>query len=128
MIKDCHGDLHMKNICLANGVYIFDCIEFNHRFRYSDVAADIAFLAMDLDFWGYRTLSRFFCETFAQRTADGSILLLLPFYKAYRALVRGKVNALASQGPEWAETARQEAEALARRYFELAWQYSQGGG
>ncbi|MDD5643487.1 MAG: hypothetical protein PHX53_17690, partial [Syntrophales bacterium] len=40
-IRDCHGDLHMKNICLADGVYIYDCIEFNHRFRYGDVAADI---------------------------------------------------------------------------------------
>ncbi len=43
-IRDGHGDLHMKNICLADGVYIFDCIEFNHRFRYGDVAADV-------DFW-----------------------------------------------------------------------------
>jgi len=125
MIKDCHGDLHMRNICLADGVYIFDCIEFNHRFRYSDVAADIAFLAMDLDFQGYPTLSRFFSETFVEQSADPEMVPLLPFYKAYRAMVRGKINALTSRAAELAETARQEAEILARRYFELAWQYSQ---
>ena len=51
-IRDCHGDLYSANICLAEKVFIFDCIEFNERFRYSDVAADIAFLAMDLDFHG----------------------------------------------------------------------------
>ena len=128
MIKDCHGDLHMRNICLADGLYIFDCIEFNHRFRYSDVAADIAFLAMDLDFHGYQTLSRYFCQTFAEQSGDAGIPALLPFYKAYRAVVRGKINALASQAADLSAAARQEAAALARRYFELAWQYGQESG
>lgn len=45
-IRDCHGDMHSANICLADPVYIFDCIEFNERFRYTDVAADVAFLAI----------------------------------------------------------------------------------
>jgi aminoglycoside phosphotransferase family enzyme len=69
-IRDCHGDLHMKNICLADGVYVFDCIEFNPRFRYGDVAADIDFLAMDLDFHGFRELSRYFVERFAESSGD----------------------------------------------------------
>ncbi len=60
-IRDCHGDLHMRNICLADSVYIFDCIEFNPRFRYSDIAADIDFLAMDLDFHSYQRIKRLFC-------------------------------------------------------------------
>ena len=68
-IRDCHGDLHMKNICLADQVYIFDCIEFNPRFRYGDVAADVDFLAMDLDFHGFRELSRHFVEHLARATA-----------------------------------------------------------
>ncbi len=126
-IRDCHGDLHMKNICLADGVYIFDCIEFNPRFRYSDVAADIAFLAMDLDFHGYADLSRFFCQSFADQAADSDLLHLLPFYKSYRAVVRGKINALASQAVDLTQGERHQAAALARRYFELAWQYSQEG-
>ena len=52
-IRDCHGDLHAEHICLADGIIIFDCIEFNKRFRYGDVAAEAAFLAMDLDYNGY---------------------------------------------------------------------------
>src|SRR6185369_13017005 len=50
-IRECDGDIHLGNICLPDSkTYIFDCIEFNERFRYSDTAADIAFLLMDLDF------------------------------------------------------------------------------
>ena len=49
-IRDCHGDMHSGNIFLTDKICIFDAIEFNDRFRYSDVASDVAFLAMDLDF------------------------------------------------------------------------------
>ena len=42
-VRDCHGDIHSGNIFVADRVYIFDAIEFNERFRYSDVAADMAF-------------------------------------------------------------------------------------
>jgi aminoglycoside phosphotransferase family enzyme len=48
-IRDCHGDLHKDQICVDNGIEFIDCIEFNERFRYSDVAADLAFLAMDME-------------------------------------------------------------------------------
>src|SRR6266567_6185197 len=51
-IRDCDGDIHMENICLADHVWIFDCIEFNNRFRYSDTAADFAFLLVDFDLHG----------------------------------------------------------------------------
>lgn len=121
-IRDCHGDLHMGNICLANGVYIFDCIEFNHRFRYGDVAADIDFLAMDLDFYGYQELSEYFVKTFAAAAADPDILRLVNFYKCYRAVVRGKINALAAAG--LAGEAREQALEKAKHYFALAWHYS----
>jgi uncharacterized protein len=95
-IRDCHGDLHMRNICLANGIYVFDCIEFNPRFRYGDVAADVAFLAMDLDFHGLTELARHFVESFAAAAADEDLLTVLDFYKCYRACVRGKISALAA--------------------------------
>ncbi len=124
-IRDCHGDLHMKNICLANSVYIFDCIEFNPRFRYGDIAADIAFLAMDLDFYGYEALSRYFSETYTVQAADAQLLLLLPFYKSYRAAVRGKINALASQAEGTTPAVQAALADTARRYFALAWQYTQ---
>jgi len=45
-VRDCHGDIHSGNIFVTDRIYIFDAIEFNERFRYSDVASDVAFLAM----------------------------------------------------------------------------------
>jgi aminoglycoside phosphotransferase family enzyme len=126
-IRDCHGDLHMKNICLADQVYIFDCIEFNPRFRYGDVAADVDFLAMDLDFHGFRELSRHFVEHLARATADPELLLMLDFYKCYRACVRGKIAAFTAQDPELAPEARTQALQMARDYFRLAGEYAEEG-
>jgi aminoglycoside phosphotransferase family enzyme len=123
-IRDCHGDLHMTNICLADEVYIFDCIEFNPRFRYGDVAADVDFLAMDLDYHGFRDLSRDFVERLARATGDPELLMLLDFYKCYRAYVRGKIAAFTTRDPELAEEARAKAEQSARAYFALAGEYA----
>ncbi len=126
-IRDGHGDLHLKNICLADRVYVFDCIEFNPRFRYGDVAADIDFLAMDLDFHGLRELSRHFVERFASASGDRELLGLLDFYKCYRACVRGKINAFVAQDPEQPPQARQQALVLAKAYFALAGTYAEEG-
>ena len=126
-IRDCHGDLHMKNICLADEVYIFDCIEFNPRFRYGDVAADIDFLAMDLDFHGFKDLSRYLVERLAQAVADPELLVMLDFYKCYRAYVRGKIAAFTARDPELAPEARAQAEQTARAYFLLAGEYAEAG-
>jgi aminoglycoside phosphotransferase family enzyme len=126
-IRDCHGDLHMKNICLADGIYIFDCIEFNPRFRYGDVAADIDFLAMDLDFHGFRDLSRYFVERFAAAFRDPELLQMLDFYKCYRAYVRGKINAFTAQDQAKPQEVRDQAQKTARAYFELAGEYAEAG-
>ncbi|MBM4275074.1 MAG: hypothetical protein FJ134_11525 [Deltaproteobacteria bacterium] len=126
-IRDCHGDLHMKNICLADGLYIFDCIEFNPRFRYGDVAADIDFLAMDLDFHGRQDLGRHFVERFAASSRDQELLVMLDFYKCYRAYVRGKINAFAALEPEVPPEEREKARKTAQAYFELAGRYAEEG-
>jgi hypothetical protein len=126
-IRDCHGDLHMRNICLADGVYIFDCIEFNPRFRYGDVAADVDFLAMDLDFHGFKELSRHFVERFSEQSRDPELLEVLDFYKCYRACVRGKINAFVAQDREQPPEAREQALEQARAYFELAGEYARVG-
>ncbi|MBW1918288.1 MAG: hypothetical protein JRI57_09780 [Deltaproteobacteria bacterium] len=126
-IRDCHGDLHMRNICLANDIYIFDCIEFNPRFRYGDIVADISFLAMDLDFHSFRDLSAYFIQNFANAADDPDILGLVNFYKCYRAYIRGKINAFAAEQQEQEPVARQAAQELARTYFNLAWKYARKG-
>jgi aminoglycoside phosphotransferase family enzyme len=126
-IRDCHGDLHMKNICLADSVWIFDCIEFNPRFRYGDVAADIDFLAMDLDFHEFWDLSRYFVERFARASDDPDLMMMLDFYKCYRACVRGKINAVTASESEQSPQNREASRQAARAYFVLAGKYAREG-
>jgi len=94
-VRDGHGDLHAANVCLrGNEVVIYDCIEFEPRFRIGDVAAEIAFLAMDLERYGAWDLSRAFVRRYAERSGDAEAERLLPFFKPYRACVRGLVESL----------------------------------
>lgn len=123
-IRDCHGDLYSANICLAEKPYIFDCIEFNQRFRHADVASDVAFLAMDLDFHGLEDLSRHFIERFVQVSGDAGLPDMLDFYKCYRAYVRGKIGLFTANDAGLPEAARQEQTAAAARYFKLAERYA----
>ena len=120
-IRDCHGDLHAAHICFSDGICIYDCIEFNDRFRYCDVASEIAFLAMDLDHHGWADLSRSFVNTYVAQSQDKELLELLNFYECYRAYVRGKVESFKLDDPYISEKAR--VLATARRYFELAESY-----
>ena len=127
-IRDCHGDLHLEHIHLGPaGVTIYDCIEFNDRFRYVDVASDVAFLAMDLDFHGRPDLARYFATRMAKALRDPGLAPLLDFYKCYRACVRGKVEALRAAGRGLAPAERRESAARAARYFQLALRYAVGG-
>lgn len=123
-VKDCHGDLYSANICLADKVYIFDCIEFNERFRYCDVASDVAFLAMDLDFHGFTDLSDFFISTFVRQSKDDGLEKMLSFYKCYRAYVRGKIGLFTAHAPEVDEATRKAALNQAEKYFLLAEKYA----
>jgi len=124
-VRDCHGDIHSGNIFVTDGIYIFDAIEFNERFRYSDVASDIAFLAMDLDFKERTDLSNFLIERYVRHSKDQELTKLLPFYKCYRAYVRGKVISFklkdTSVGDKEKRAAMKEAEA----YFKLASTYAE---
>ncbi|MGI9538252.1 MAG: hypothetical protein ACR2PB_14370 [Desulfocapsaceae bacterium] len=124
-IRDCHGDLYSANICLEDVVYIFDCIEFNDRFRYSDVAGDIGFLAMDLDFHGLDDLADYFVGLYVERSGDQGLLDLIAFYKCYRAYVRGKINLFTAADPGVDSETATGCTEQATRYFELADQYAQ---
>lgn len=125
-IRDCHGDLHMGNICLGDKVWIFDCIEFNEALRYSDAAADLAFLAMDLDFNGRPDLSNRLINGYSDLAKDEEIYGVLDFYKCYRAYVRGKINCFAGDQAGGDREKREKAFDLARRYFDLAYVYAGG--
>lgn len=123
-IRDCHGDLHSGNIFVADKIYIFDCIEFNERFRYSDVAADVAFLAMDLDFKNHRDLSTYFIDQYVRYSQDNDLFTLIPFYKCYRAYVRGKVIGFQLDDPNVDVAEKDQAAQEAKIYFEIAAEYA----
>ncbi len=125
-IKDCHGDLHSSSICLRDGIVIFDCIEFNERFRYSDTVADMAFLAMDLDFHFRRDLAMVLVEEYEEAMDDREVEDLFTFYKVYRAYVRGKVEGFELDEVEVPEGDKGRIHRRVRRYFRLASSYVEG--
>lgn len=119
--RDCHGDLHSRNIFLLPDPQPFDCIEFNDDYRHIDVLNEIAFLCMDLDAFGRHDLSELFFNSYnnlfptAETKED---YLLFVYYKSYRSNIRAKVNSLR------ARSAINEAQQLlalkeAERYLRL---------
>lgn len=123
-IRECHGDVHLGNATVIDGnVVIFDCIEFNEPFRFTDVWADTGFLAMDLEDRGLRSLARRFISLYLETTGDYEGLALLNFYKAYRAMVRAKIALFSmpanADGLQKATALRQY-----RNYANLAESYS----
>lgn len=123
-VRDGHGDLHSGNICMTQPIQVYDCIEFNRRFRVADIASDLAFLLMDLEFRRRPDLSAMLLKAYQERAQDTDLDKLLPFYKQYRAWVRGKVDAILASENDVSEQARHEAHRLAIRYFNLALGYS----
>jgi len=122
-IRDCHGDLHAAHVCFTDDICIYDCIEFNDRFRYSDVVSEIAFLAMDLDRYQQTGLSRHLVNTYVELGHDEELLKLLKFYKCYRAYVRGKVESFKLDDPYIPEEEKAKVLTAAQSYFELAKSY-----
>ncbi len=123
--RDCHGDLHTRNIFLLPEPQPFDCIEFNDGYRHIDVLNEVAFLCMDLDALGRKDLSEVFIANYnhffpAMRTEEERRLFI--YYKSYRANVRAKVNSLRAKS---ATNAKTQSKALdqARKYLELMESY-----
>lgn len=124
-IVDGHGDLHLEHIYITpDKVMVYDCIEFNDRFRYGDLASDLAFLAMDLDFNGCWREQRNFVSRMAGKMGDSDLERIITFYKCYRAYVKGKVKSLQSTEEEVPPEERAEAADLASRYFRLSLRYA----
>lgn len=126
-VRDCHGDLHSRNIFLYARPILFDCIEFNDEFRQIDILDELAFFCMDLEAAGFDGLSKSFTTFyFAKDTlAFGKKeQMLFTYYKSYRANVRAKVNtlrAMQAEGP-----VRQKNLEDVKRYLDLMDQYMGG--
>ncbi len=122
-IRDCHGDLRCEHIYFEEqGIQIIDCIEFNDRFRYGDVASDLAFLLMDLDFNGYRQTAKKLVTQYVKACYDPDIFGVLDFYKCYRAYVRLKVSCFQLSGGTLTAKEGARLRGEARRYLDLSFE------
>jgi hypothetical protein len=123
-IRDCHGDLHLEHIHLSSDqVRIYDCLEFADSLRQIDIACDVAFLAMDLDFHHRSDWSRLLIQRLTHELPDPDLPLLIRWYQSYRACVRGKVEYLRSISETAAAQETATAQTNAQRYFLLAARY-----
>ena len=124
--RDTHGDLHLDHVYLfperqpPDDLVIIDCIEFNERFRYADPMADMAFLVMDLKFHGRGDLARDFAAAYFEASGDTEGRALLPFYTAYRAAIRGKVEGMKATEPEVPPAERAASLTRAKAHWLLA--------
>ncbi len=123
---DTHGDLHLDHVYRfpdrppPESLAIIDCIEFNERFRFADPVADMAFLCMDLRFHAQPDLAKTFADAYFTAAGDGEGRALLPFYTAYRAAVRGKVEGFELREAEVPAEEKASALARARAHWLLA--------
>ncbi|HJW68142.1 MAG TPA: AAA family ATPase, partial [Candidatus Binatia bacterium] len=108
----------------GTGLYVIDCVEFSPALRCTDVASEVAFLAMDLERLGRPDLAEVFVDAYVAASGDQDLRTLLPFYCAYRACVRGAVEGLKAGEAEVDPADRVAAAGHARQYFALAQRYA----
>jgi aminoglycoside phosphotransferase family enzyme/predicted kinase len=124
--RDTHGDLRLGHVYYfpnrepPGDLVVIDCIEFNERFRFADPVSDMAFLFMGLLYQGRRDLAEAFAEAYFSTSHDSEGRVLLPFYTAYRAAVRGKVEGLKLARPEMSEGDRAVALSKAKGSWLMA--------
>lgn len=123
-VRACHGDLHLRNICLVDGQpTMFDAIEFSDDFSNIDTMYDLAFLLMDLDFRGERRLASFVLNRYLDvLTEDVDAFHVLPIFLSMRAQIRAHVGAAAAAAQSELDKSQLELDA-ARQYLSLAEMY-----
>lgn len=120
-IRDGHGDLRLEHIYVAPDHFeVLDCIEFNDRFRYADVACDLAFATMELRAQNRADLAEILIAAYAANTHDFSLYGLVDFYESYRAVVRAKVNAFVALDATACADTRRSAHDRASHLFARA--------
>lgn len=113
-VRQCHGDMHLGNICLINDQPTpFDCIEFNDDIACVDVLYDLAFPVMDLVHADHRAAASLLLSRYLAATEDYGGLALMPLFLGSRALVRTMAEGLAGRD-EAARAYAQTADRLRR--------------
>lgn len=106
-VRRCHGDLHLRNICLFEGRPTpFDCLEFDDALSCIDVLYDVAFLIMDLAHRGMVDLANAVFNRYVDLTTESDALPALPLFLSVRAAIRAHVVARQAQSPSSADEAR----------------------
>ena len=122
-IRDVHGDLRLEHVFLfpereiPNDIVVLDGIEFSPGLRRIDVAADMAFLVMELSFVGRRDLAESFAEIYFSETNDVTGCDVLPLFAVYRSAVRAKVAAILGAESEISQPDRDKAIARSRAHW-----------
>lgn len=120
-VRECHGDLHLRNLLLLDGRIVpFDCIEFNASLRWIDVMSEVAFVVMDLADHGFPAHAGRFLDAYLEETGDYAGLACLRFYLVYRAMVRAKVASMRAHQLPAGALERVQAERELRDYLRLA--------
>jgi len=123
-IRRTHADLRSDAVCIENGICIFDAVEFNRRINLLDIARDVGFLQMDLEYRERPDLGEAFVRRYQKIADDPDLREVLPFYAYYSACVRGKVENFLLDIPSIPAKEKRAAAVRARRYFELACEYA----
>ena len=125
-IKHCHGDFHSSNVFIHRGKpIVFDGIVFNKRFPCSDIIAEIAFMAMDLEYHHQKELAATFINEYHRLSNDHDIPKLLDFYKCYRAYIRGKIACFTCDDQNLSAEEKEQTKQTAQEYFKLAKEYAE---
>jgi aminoglycoside phosphotransferase family enzyme/predicted kinase len=130
-IRICHSDLRSDAICFVDpragpdGICIMDCVEFNRRVMNVDVARDVTFLMMDLEYRDRPDLATAFVNDYIRLADDADLPDVIPYYACYNAQVRGKVESFLLDVPGVPEAQRRAAAKRAKRYFDLAVRYAE---
>ena len=125
-IRHCHGDVRTKNIFIhEENIYLFDAIEFNDQISSCDVAAEIAFLVMDLNFHGRKDLGQVFLQKYIEATNDLEIDEIIDFYLCYRAMVEALVQSYLLDDVEVSRKRKKEAAADCEKFLNMAFRFSE---
>jgi aminoglycoside phosphotransferase family enzyme len=116
-VRDGHGDLRVEHVYLSDPVALIDPLEFAPHYRFTDVAAEIGFLAMELQELDRPDLAQSLVERYARTTGDTTLTVVLPFFIRYRAIVRAKVEWI--RATQLQGTERETAIARSRTLFHL---------
>ena len=120
-VRRCHGDLHLRNICVLDGrPVLFDCLEFSDRLASIDVLYDLAFLLMDLDHRGFAGFANLVFNRYLDLTGEDDGLAAMPLFLSQRAAIRAHVAGTAIDHAVGGGDAEAGKAAEAQAYLDLA--------